>query len=186
MAKKKKTKFKKDLKKTLRKSNKGSNKLIYAVGGGLAIVLIIFVIVVTGGDTKPVDKEQAMLDSIDYVAKVTGIVEVKALPEEDKIIIVYNTNAVEDIRNKPDYKQIARFAGIRVWNELHPEDVNVLLTEVDKKEKDYFVVIKDGSVVSEQLLDPPQEEAVKDGEQEEGKPTEKSDEAGKDEEAEGK
>ena len=56
--KKRKKKFGKELKKTLRGARKTrSNKLIYAVAGGLALLLVVALVLTLLSDKKPQDKE---------------------------------------------------------------------------------------------------------------------------------
>lgn len=155
MAKKKrKTKLRKEIKKKLRRTHKlSSNKLIYAVAAGLAIVLVVFIIVATGGDRKPVNKEKLIMDTIDYLKKNSSITDVRSIPEENKGVIVYDSDMVDESKPNVDFKQMARFAGIRLSHELKDEEVKILLEEVNRKVKSYLVTVKNGEVIDEKLLE---------------------------------
>ncbi len=154
MAKKKrKTKLRTELKKTLRGRRKlDTNKLIYAVAAGLAVVLVIFVLVTIGGGSPP-NKEKLILDTIDYLKKNTSISDLQAFPEENKALIVYDSSMADESRQKVDFRQMARYAGIRLSNKIEDEEVQILLREIGKKEKDYLVVVKNSSIISETLLE---------------------------------
>jgi hypothetical protein len=161
MAKKyKKSKFRKELKKTLRRNQTiRSNKLIYAVGIGLAIILLVWIILTIGGEKKPHDKEKIILNSISYLKRVASIRDIKVLPAENKVVLVFDIEATAGGKSTLDFKKMARYAGIRISNELKTEEIKVLLSEIRKKEKDYLVTVKDGSIISDRELDesPPQD-----------------------------
>jgi hypothetical protein len=151
---KKKKKFGKALKSTLRGARKNrSNKLIYAVAGGLALILIIAIMLTYMGDKKPMDKEKLILESVDYLENVAYIKELKVVPEDNKIILVFDIQTITGISRNVDLKKIARYAGVRISHELKGEEVKVLLTEIKKKEKDYLITIKNGAVIGEQELE---------------------------------
>ncbi len=153
MAKKKKTKFKKELSKTLHNTKKNkSNKLIYAVGGGLALILIIFILVTIGGDKQPVEKEKLMLDTVSYLKRASGITDIKIIKEENQLTIFYDKQALIDNNRDMDFKKIARYAGILLSNKLGNEEVKVVLSDIDKNEKDYLIKVKEGAVSGEQQL----------------------------------
>ncbi|MCK5057723.1 MAG: hypothetical protein KAT34_13770 [Candidatus Aminicenantes bacterium] len=151
--KKKKQKFRKELKKTLRRGSRGqSNKMIYAVAAGLGLIAIIAAILVLGGDKKPPDKEKLMLKAVDYLVKSYTIKEIKALPEENKVILTFDIETVSGNKKDVDFKKMARYAAIRISNEFRDEEINVLLSEIKKKEKDYLIIVKNGKIISEKQL----------------------------------
>lgn len=154
MAKKKK-KFGKELKKTLRGARKSkSNKLIYAVAGGLALIVIIAAILIVSGDKKPQDREQLILKSVKYLRKVAFIKDIKVVPQENKIVITFDAETTAGSnKDVTDFRKMARYAGIRVSNNIKDEEIKVLLKEINKKEKDYLVTIKNGEITGEQLLE---------------------------------
>lgn len=152
--KKKKKKFGKELKQTLRGARKtSSNKLIYAVAGGLTLLMIVALVLTLLSDKKPQDKETLILDAVDYLKKVANITEIKAVPEENKVVLIYDIQTTAGSKKDVAFKKIARFAGVRVSNELKGEEVKVLLSELKKKEKDYLITVKNGTVISEETLE---------------------------------
>ena len=154
MAKKKKKKFRKELKKTLHRTKRGqSNKMIYAVAAGLGLIVIIALILVFTGDKKPPDKEKLMLNAVDYLERNYTIKEIKAIPEENKLVLTYDLNTVRGEPKDVDFRKMARYAGIRISHELKNKEVTVQLTEIKKKEKDYLIVVKNGEVIREKQLD---------------------------------
>lgn len=161
MAKKyKKSKFRKELKKTLRRNQTiRSNKLIYAVAVGLAIILLVWLILTISGDRKPHNKEKIILNSISYLKRIASIRDIKVFPGENKVVLVFDRELTAGGKAGTDFRKMARYAGMRISNELKKEEIKVLLSEIRKKEKDYLVIIKDGGIVSERLLEesPPQE-----------------------------
>jgi len=154
MAKKKKKKFRKEFKKTLHRTKRGqSNKMIYAVAAGLGLIVIIALIFVFTGDKKPPDKEKLMLNAVDYLERNYTIKEIKAIPEENKLVLTYDLNTVRGEPKDVDFRKMARYAGIRISHELKNKEVTVQLTEIKKKEKDYLIVVKNGEVIREKQLD---------------------------------
>jgi len=154
MGKKKNKKFGKEFKKTLRKSRKNkSNKLIYAVAAGLGIILIVALILTIGGDKKPRDKEKLILDAIDYLERNVRIKDIKIIPEENKVVLMFDIETTAGSKKDIDFKKIARYAGMRISHELQDEEIKVLLSEIKKKEKDYLIIVKNGSIISEQQLE---------------------------------
>ena len=152
--KKKKKKFGEELKKTLRGARKAnSNKLIYAVVGGLALLLIAALLITLLGDKKPQDKKTLILEAVDYLHKVANITEIKAVPEENKVVLVFDAQTTAGSKKDVDFKKIARYAGVRVSHELKDEEVKILLSELKKREKDYLVTVKNGEVTSEEILE---------------------------------
>lgn len=152
--KKKKQKFKKEFKKTLRGARRGqSNKMIYAVAAGLGLIVIVALILVFVGDKTPPDKEKAMLNAVDYLQKNYTIKEIKAVPEENKVILTFDLNTISGSKKDVDFKKMARYAGIRISHELKDEEINVLLSEIKKKEKDYLITVKNGKIIGEKELD---------------------------------
>ncbi|MCI0470215.1 MAG: hypothetical protein L0Y73_00990, partial [Candidatus Aminicenantes bacterium] len=155
MAKKfKKSKFRKELKKTLRRNQTiRSNKLIYAVAIGLAIILFIWIISTIGGDKKPRDKEKIILNAISYLKRVVSIRDIKVFPRENKVVLIFDSEATAGGNADVDFRKMARYAGMRISNELKREEIKVLLSEVRKKEQDYLVTVKNGGILSERLLE---------------------------------
>jgi hypothetical protein len=126
-----------------------SNKMIYAVVAGLGLLVIVFLYFTIKSD-KVVDKNELMAKNLKYLKRTDGIKELKILHEENKVIIIRD-RVTEQNKNK-DFPKITRYAGIKVSNKLGEEYLTVLLCEENEENKLYSVVLKDGRIVSEKLL----------------------------------
>lgn len=122
-----------------------SNKMIYAVAGGLVLLMAIFLFFTVGRDNV-VDKNELMNKTLKYV-KRTGL-ELKVLPEENKVFFIYDKNA-----EKRDYQNIVRFAGLRLSNELGDEEFTMILCAGSEEEVVYSTVVKGGRLLSEKSLE---------------------------------
>jgi len=138
-------------KKKLRKkiNPEKSNKMIYAVAAGLALLIVIFLIF-TISKEKVVDKNELMTKTLDYVKKQGGIKELKLFPDESKVIIVY-----DPFVQKKNFRTIARYAGVRLSNKWGEEPLIVVLCENEEANKVYSVVLSDGRVIDEKELTQP-------------------------------
>ena len=104
------------IKKTLKKkvNPEKSNKMIYAVTIGLVIIFGGLLLLLVDFDD-PKDARESIDSALKYLKKTSGIISVTYLPEEKKVIIVYNSTA--DNKNKyEDYQTMARYAAIRLSN----------------------------------------------------------------------
>jgi hypothetical protein len=130
------------LKKKIRKkvNPERSNKMIIAVVAGLILILVVaFVAVVDFGP--PADKSEMMTDTMAYLEKGDGIIEVKLLPEQNKVIIVYDGNNTDKI----DFKKVAGYAGLRLSNKIKDVEFTVaLVNNKDKEAKEEYSVISKG------------------------------------------
>jgi hypothetical protein len=132
-------KLKKKLKKKVNPEK--SNKMIYAVVAGLVlIILIAFFAVVDFGP--PADKKEMMINAMEYLEKgKEGVVDVKILPEQNKVIIVYDGNNPD----KVDFKKVAAYAGLKLSNKMKDVEFIVsLVNDKDKEGKEEFAVISKG------------------------------------------
>jgi len=138
-------------KKKLRKkiNPEKSNKMIYAVAAGLALLIVIFLIF-TISKEKVVDKNELMTKTLDYVKKQGGIKELNLFPDESKVIIVY-----DPFVQKKNFRTIARYAGVRLSNKWGEEPLIVVLCENEEANKVYSVVLSDGRVIDEKELTQP-------------------------------
>jgi len=126
-----------------------SNKMIYAVVAGLAILIIVFLFFTIRSDTV-VDKNELMSKSLKYLKKTDGIKELKIFPEENRVIIIHDRITKQN--KNQDFPKIALYAGIKCSHKLGEEELTVLLCEYKEDNKVYSVVLKDGRIVSEKLL----------------------------------
>lgn len=123
-----------------------SNKMIYAVVAGLAILIIVFMVFTISKETVT-DKPKVMDNTLKYLETTPGVLELKPLPEENKVIIVYD-RYTED----RDFQKIARYAGIKLSHKLGDLELTVLLCEDKEENSVYSIVVKDGRVVNEKIL----------------------------------
>jgi len=120
-----------------------TNKMIYAVAGGLALLAVAFLLVTVSKD-KVTDKPQLMETTLKYLRTTDGVIELKIQPVETKVIIIY----APDTKNR-DFAKIVRYAGLKLSNKLGDEELTIVLC-ADKAEKIvYTVVFKNGEIVSE-------------------------------------
>ena len=137
-------------KKFKKKVNPGqSNKMIYAVVAGLAVLVVVFLFFIIMGDTV-VDKNELMTKSLKYLKRTDGIKELKILSEENRVIIIHDR--ITEQNKNLDFPKIALYAGIKCSHKLGEEELTVLLCEKNEKNKVYSVVLKDGRIVNEKLL----------------------------------
>jgi hypothetical protein len=137
-------KLKKKFKKKV--NPEGSNKMIIAVAIGLMIlVAILYITFARGGaSVNKKDKKEVMGYALKYLQKGAGVSELKFLPEQNKVVIIYD-ETIEHL----DFHTIARYASLKLSNDLKNEEVSVALVgKHDKEQKENFVVFaKDGTVL---------------------------------------
>jgi hypothetical protein len=116
-----------------------SNKLIYAVAAGLALVLIVFfaLSIGSGGGSR------LAADSLAYLKNTEGLVEVRVMDAEKKALIVYNS----DSKNAGNFEKIAYYAAVRLSR--HWPDCRVLLAKNLATDIVYEVRVKNGAVADE-------------------------------------
>ncbi|MCP4157084.1 MAG: hypothetical protein GY757_55740 [bacterium] len=134
-------KKKKKIMKQVRRNK--SNKMIYAVAGGLLILISIFLAVTISQDTK-IDKKELMTDTLDYLNTTEGILATKLLHEETKAIIIY-----DPLTKDQDFKLIARYAGMKLSNKIGEEELTVILCEKSEDNPVYSYKLKNGEVLEE-------------------------------------
>ncbi len=120
-----------------------TNKMIYAVAGGLALLAVAFLLVTISKD-KVTDKPQLMEKTLKYLRTTDGVMELKVLPVENKVIIIYDRRT----ENK-DFAKIVRYAGLKLSNKLGDEELTILLCADKAENIVYTVVFKNGEIVSE-------------------------------------
>ena len=113
-----------------------SNKLIYAVAAGLALVLIVFfaLSIGSGGGSR------LAADTLAYLKNTEGLVEVWVMDAEKKALIVYNS----DSKNAGNFERIAYYAAVRLSR--HWPDCRVLLAKNLATDIIYEVRVKNGAV----------------------------------------
>ncbi len=126
-----------------------SNKMIYAVAGGLVLLLAVFLFFTLSGE-KITNKKEAMDSSLEYLEKLTGLQELKKLPEENKVIIVYDGHDAET--EKIDFLTIARYAGVKLSHKMGDLPVTVVLCKDSKENVECTYEYKGGRLLKQQMV----------------------------------
>jgi len=126
----------------IRKVNPGrSNKLIYAVGAGLLVILLVFfTLAILGGRGA---RGGSMAKTLDYLKNTEGLIAVKALDGEKRALIVFNS----DSKNAGNFEKVAHYAALRLargW-----PDCEVLLARNRADQVVFRVRVRTGEIVSE-------------------------------------
>ncbi|HSQ34604.1 MAG TPA: hypothetical protein VLQ89_01315 [Candidatus Binatia bacterium] len=125
------------LKSKIKKINpEKSNKLIYAVAAGLAIVLAVFFALALGSG----GRDQLPADTLAYLKKTEGLIEVRIHDAEKTALIIFNS----DSKNADNFERIAYYAAVRLSK--HWPDCRVLLAKNLATDIVYEVEIKNGAV----------------------------------------
>jgi hypothetical protein len=119
-----------------------SNKLIFAVAGGLALVLLVFFTLVIISGRRGGDHE-SMAKTLAYLKNTEGLVTIQALDAEQRVIIVFNS----DSKNAGNFKKIAYYAALRL--SAHWPDCEVQLARNRAERIVYGVRFRGGALVAE-------------------------------------
>jgi len=140
------SKFRKTLKKRVNPAK--SNKMIIAVGIGSAILLVgLFLLVQTS--STPSNKAEAMDKALKYLKDSEGILLVKTYPEQNMAIIVYDSQEPEKDKKPIDFLLIARYAGIRLSNEMGNIDMKLVLAKDKESSPVHEFILNSGNVIKE-------------------------------------
>jgi len=121
-----------------------SNKMIIAVAVGIVIVFAVLFLLTPGGNDTPVNKKEVMDSVLEYLEKGEGILALKKFPDQNKVLIVYDSYT-----ERKDFIKIARYAGIKLSHKLGDEEITVILSK-DKEGQDvYSCVSKGGRILRE-------------------------------------
>jgi len=134
-------KIKKKFRKTINQEK--SNKMIYAVGIGLVLVFVAFIILISSG-SNPVDKEELIMDTIGYLKKTKGIIGFRIFSDENTVRLVYDSN------DRKDFVKIARYAGIKLSLKIKQEKIRIFLFKDSEKNQVYNIVLKNNEIIEEQ------------------------------------
>jgi hypothetical protein len=141
-------------KKTWKKVNpEKSNKMIIAVAAGLFLLLVVFLLLIilnTGSEVTPENKGKVMEDTLKYVKRNQGVSAVKCYPEENKVVIVYESYNTE----KQDFPKIARYAGLLLSNKMSHETLTVILAKEKEEKAIHSFSIRGGRVIEEKVITP--------------------------------
>lgn len=125
-----------------------SNKMIFAVSGGLLILFMILFITSIGNDSIR-DKSELYKSTLSYIKNIEGITDVESIPETNSVNISYDPDP--NSRSMIDYKKMAVFAGVKLSNKLKGEKITFQLIRKNKKKIELTFVVQDGRVVSKIL-----------------------------------
>ena len=132
------------LKTKIRKVNpQKSNKLIYAVAAGLAVILIAFLLSIVFAGSGAGDKKEVLKKTLTYLKNTDGLVEIKTIEAENRVVIVFNS----DSQNAKNFEKIAHYAALRLSYKLL--DCQVQLAKNLATQIVYSVQVKNGAIVSE-------------------------------------
>jgi hypothetical protein len=111
-----------------------SNKMIYAVAAGLAVVLTVFFALTLGrGGGLPAD-------ALAYLKKTEGLIDLRISDGEKTALIIYNS----DSRNAANFEKIAYYAAVRLSKSW--PDCRVLLAKNAAAQVVFEVLVKGGAV----------------------------------------
>ena len=119
-----------------------SNKMIYAVGAGLIVVFALFVFLTTSSRPSG-SREELFTDTLEYLKKTQGIIDLRIDGEAGRVEIVYDRN------DRKDFVKIARYAVIRLSNRVPEVDVRVDLYRDRDPQPVYSVTARGGAVSKE-------------------------------------
>ena len=125
-----------------------SNKMIYAVAGGLALLLLVFfaLVILSGGR----GGARSMAKTLSYLKNTEGLLELKALESEKRVIIVYGS----DSKNAGNFEKIAYYAALRLAP--HWPDCEVLLARNRAEQVVYRVRVRFNEVIATEPVERPQ------------------------------
>ncbi len=121
-----------------------SNRLIWAVAAGLAMVFAA-VFILTGLQRKqPTDRKALMLDTLAYLKRVPGIIAILPDPEAGRVTLVYDGNF------EGDFPKIARYAALRLSDKM--DDVELTLARNRTEHPVYCIRLKGRTITDERVF----------------------------------
>lgn len=121
-----------------------SNKMIYAVAAGLAVVLIVFfTLTIIGGRG---GGSRSMAKALSYLKNTEGLIEIKAMEPLKRAVIIYNS----DSKNASNFEKVAHYAALRLSRQW--PDCEVLLAKNLATQIVYSIQVKNGVIAGEGLL----------------------------------
>ena len=119
-----------------------SNKMIYAVVAGLTVLFALFVFLTTSGRPSG-SRDEVFSDTLDYLKKTQGIIDLRIEGEAGRVEIVYDRN------DRKDFVKIARYAVIRLSNRVPDSEIRVTLYRDRDPVSVYSVTAKAGAILTE-------------------------------------
>jgi len=133
----------------IKKINPGrSNKMIYAIAAGLAVVLIIFfTLAITGGNRG--GGSRSMAKTLSYLKNTEGLIEIQAMEPLKRAVIVFNS----DSKNAGNFEKIAYYAALRLSRQW--PDCEVQLAKNSAAQIVYSVRVRNGAIAGTGPVAPP-------------------------------
>ncbi len=128
------------IKKNKRINPEKSNRLIWAVAGGLLLVFIFFGMMLTYKPT-PANQHEKIASAMDYLKSVNGITKVDISTAPDRVLIVYDSN----VQGK--FVEVARYAARRLADEIVAGELALARNRADNVV--LRIVIAKGAVAGE-------------------------------------
>jgi hypothetical protein len=126
----------------IRKINPGkSNRMIYLVAGGVALVLLVFFTLAILGGRRGGGRSMAGI--LAYLKNTDGLLEVKTLETEKRAVIVFNS----DSKNAGNFEKVAHYAALRLSRDW--PDCQVQLAKNQAARIVYSVRVKNGAIADE-------------------------------------
>ncbi len=125
-----------------------SNKMIFAVAGGLALVLLAFfsLAILSGGRG---GNSHSMAKTLSYLKNTEGLIEIQAMEPLKRAVIVYNS----DSKNAGNFEKVAHYAALRLSRQWPDCMVQLAMNRIDRIV--YSVRVRAGSIAEEGALPEP-------------------------------
>lgn len=124
-----------------------SNKMIYAVGGGLVVVMGLVLLIMLRSGEMPENPAEIMKSSLRYVEKTDGVLDVQTDAAAARVIIVYEP------AERVNIVQVAQYAGVRVSHRLPDREVEVRLSRFRPENVEYRFWVLNGRVARYEVVD---------------------------------
>ncbi len=127
-----------------------SNKMMWAVSGGLSILFVTLFITSIGSDSAN-DKTELYKNTLSYIENIEGVIDVESIPEKNSVRIIYDPDP--NSRSMIDYKKMAVFAGVKLSNKLKKDKITFQLIRKYKNKVELTFSVLDGRVVNKRLTE---------------------------------
>ncbi|HDP94830.1 MAG TPA: hypothetical protein ENN40_05655 [Candidatus Aminicenantes bacterium] len=124
-----------------------SNKMIYAVGGGLFVVMSMVLLLMLRSGEMPENPAEIMKSSLGYVEKTDGVLDVQTDAEAARVVIVYEP------AERVNIVQVAQYAGVRVSHRLPDREVEIRLSRFRPENVEYQFWVLNGRVVRYKVVE---------------------------------
>jgi hypothetical protein len=126
----------------IRRINPGrSNKLIYAVAGGVSLLLLLFLALVILGDRGR--GGGSMAHALSYLKNTEGLLAIQPLEKEKRVLLVFSS----DSKNAGNFEKVAHYAAVRLARDW--PDCDVWLAKNTADQVVFRVRVRNGVVADE-------------------------------------